>query len=236
MINPCGKPDLLLCMRAGANAPNFVATAFNVLLPTPTQIQAFLNKQTGNKLVYIVSSLLGSPAGAALTHRYHRACTPSSTVPCSYLSQCSAESRSTCRNCSMGVHALFSQQRSAIRRVAQLVSGVCARPAAVVNGVRSCPTASCVDLSKYAFMKSDACICNPPPLLGSLAAEAADARVHFVRVLVGRAPALLVTRCTCCLCVPTRRSCQLRQRASLGARCDVKSLHAFGMRLAVGPY
>ena len=55
-----------LRVRAGSNAPNFVATAFNVLLPTPTQIQAFVNKQTGNKLAYVVSSLLGSPAGAAL--------------------------------------------------------------------------------------------------------------------------------------------------------------------------
>lgn len=56
--------------------------------------------------------------------------------------------------------------------------------AGFANGVRQCPAATCVDLSKYAFMKSDACLCNSPLLL-TIAAQAGDARVHFLRVLVG---------------------------------------------------
>lgn len=46
----------------GTAAPSFVETAFNSLIPDINAIGAFINKQTGNKLSYLVNTLLaGSP-------------------------------------------------------------------------------------------------------------------------------------------------------------------------------
>jgi hypothetical protein len=52
------------------------------------------------------------------------------------------------------------------------------------NGVRYCPATTCIDLSQYSFMKNNACICNSP-ILVTLATEAGDARLHFLRALIG---------------------------------------------------
>jgi hypothetical protein len=57
----------------------------------------------------------------------------------------------------------------------------------VVNGVRTCPLAGCIDLSQYSFMKSDLCLCNSP-LLVTMASQAGDARMHLVRALIGAQP------------------------------------------------
>lgn len=47
----------------GTAAPSFVETAFNSLIPDINAIGAFINKQTGNKISYLVNTLLaGSPA------------------------------------------------------------------------------------------------------------------------------------------------------------------------------
>jgi hypothetical protein len=51
-------------LRAGKNAPGLVNTAFTVLIPTPANIQAFLEAQTGGNLNYLITTLLGSPASA----------------------------------------------------------------------------------------------------------------------------------------------------------------------------
>ena len=40
-------------------------TAFKLLIPTPANIQNFLNTQTGGNLSYLINTLLGSPASAA---------------------------------------------------------------------------------------------------------------------------------------------------------------------------
>ncbi|KAK9906545.1 hypothetical protein WJX75_003911 [Coccomyxa subellipsoidea] len=104
----------------GTAAPDFVETAFNTLIPDINAIGAFINKQTGNKLSYLVNALIaGSPAVGA-------------------------------------------------------------------NGVRYCPATTCIDLSQYSFMKNNACICNSP-ILVTLATEAGDARLHFLRALIGLA-------------------------------------------------
>ena len=57
-----GLAALGLC--AGRNAGGLVNTAFTVLIPTPDNIQAFLEAQTGGSLNYLITTLLGSPASA----------------------------------------------------------------------------------------------------------------------------------------------------------------------------
>ncbi|EIE24148.1 hypothetical protein COCSUDRAFT_53240 [Coccomyxa subellipsoidea C-169] len=55
----------------GTAAPQFVETAFNTLIPDINAIGAFINKQTGNKISYLVNSLIaGSPAVGAGGVRY----------------------------------------------------------------------------------------------------------------------------------------------------------------------
>lgn len=46
----------------GTAAPSFVETAFNSLIPDINAIGAFINKQTGNKLSYLVNTLLAGSA------------------------------------------------------------------------------------------------------------------------------------------------------------------------------
>lgn len=49
----------------GTAAPSFVETAFNSLIPDINAIGAFINKQTGGKLSYLVNTLLAGSAGMA---------------------------------------------------------------------------------------------------------------------------------------------------------------------------
>lgn len=66
--------SFLLFTWAGNNAKGFVDTAFNILIPTPNNIQKFLNTQTGGKLSYMITSLLGNSAGEPLSTSKAHAC------------------------------------------------------------------------------------------------------------------------------------------------------------------
>lgn len=50
---------------AGASAAEFVQAAFSALIPTPTDIGGFINKQSGNKFSYLVNTLLNGSPGKA---------------------------------------------------------------------------------------------------------------------------------------------------------------------------
>ena len=174
-------------------------TAFKLLIPTPANIQNFLNAQTGGNLSYLITSLLGSPASArapvlvpipAYPSRLHATAALHHCVAAHNIARC-------CRH--MGVVApgmslqgawqqcADSQKVWDPRRNTLLFCGACAR-AAVVNGVRSCGP-GCVDLAQYAFMKSDLCLCNSP-LLTQLAGQAVAARAHLLHAIVGASPAV----------------------------------------------
>lgn len=69
----CGIWTLVsVFVKTGTAAPQFVETAFNTLIPDINAIGAFINKQTGNKISYLVNSLIAGSPGATLFLQFSR--------------------------------------------------------------------------------------------------------------------------------------------------------------------